>query len=166
DAAHLASAILTRLNAPYVVEGHQLVATCSIGISLFPGDGADIDPLLKHADIAMYHAKAAGGDTYRFFSAEMNARAVERLSLENDLRRALERGDLALNYQPLVDLASGRVVGVEALARWHHADRGMVPPPQFIAIAEETGLIAPLGEWALTAACRQAKMWQDAGHAS
>jgi diguanylate cyclase (GGDEF)-like protein/PAS domain S-box-containing protein len=164
DAAQLARALLRRLNAPYAVEGHQLVATCSIGISLFPGDGTDIDPLLKHADTAMYHAKASGGDTYRFFSAEMNARAVERLAIENELRRALERDALSLDYQPVVALASGTVVGVEALARWRHPDRGMVPPAQFIAIAEETGLIAPLGEWALATACRQAKAWHEAGH--
>jgi diguanylate cyclase (GGDEF)-like protein/PAS domain S-box-containing protein len=164
DAAQLARTILRRLNAAYVVEGHQLVATCSIGISLYPGDGDDSDLLLKHADTAMYHAKAAGGDSYRFFSAEMNARAVERLSLENDLRRALENGDLELHYQPVVDMGSGSIVGVEALARWSHAGRGMVPPARFIAIAEETGLIAPLGEWALTAACRQARAWHDAGH--
>jgi len=164
DAAQLARTILRRLNAPYVVDGHQLVATCSIGISLYPGDGNDVDLLLKHADTAMYHAKAAGGDSYRFFSAEMNARAVERLSLENDLRRALENDDLELHYQPVVDLASVSIVGVEALARWSHAGRGMVPPARFIAIAEETGLITPLGEWALTAACRQGKAWHDAGH--
>jgi len=164
DAAQLARTILRRLNAPYVVEGHQLVATSSIGISLYPGDGNDIELLLKHADTAMYHAKAAGGDSYRFFSAEMNARAVERLSLENDLRRALENDDLELHYQPVVEVGSGRIVGVEALTRWSHAGRGMVPPDRFIAIAEETGLIAPLGEWALTAACRQGRAWHDAGH--
>ena len=166
DAAQLARTILRRLNAPYVVAGHQLVATSSVGISLFPADGDDIDLLLKHADTAMYHAKAAGGDSYRFFSAEMNARAVERLSLENDLRRALENDDLELHYQPVVDLASGRIAGLEALARWSHPGRGIVAPARFIAIAEETGLIAPLGEWALTAACRQGKAWHDAGHRS
>jgi diguanylate cyclase (GGDEF)-like protein/PAS domain S-box-containing protein len=164
DASQLARTILRCLNEPYVVDGHRLVATCSIGISLYPADGIDIDLLLKHADTAMYHAKALGGDSYRFFSAEMNARAVERLSLENDLRRALENDELVLQYQPVVELASGRVVGVEALARWCHRGRGMVSPARFIAIAEETGLIIPLGEWALTAACRQARAWHDAGH--
>src|SRR5262249_17004679 len=115
-------------------------------------------------DIAMYHAKAAGGDTYRFFSAEMNARAVERLSLENDLRRALDRGELQLSYQPVVAQEGGMVVAVEALARWNHDRRGMVSPAQFIAVAEETGLIVLLGEWALATACRQAKGWHAAGH--
>ncbi len=164
DAAQIARQILRRLNEPYVVDGHQLAAGCSIGISLYPADGTDIDLLLKHADIAMYHAKAAGGNGYRFFSGEMNARAVERLSLENDLRRALETGDLVLHYQPIVDVAGGAIAGVEALARWPHAARGSVPPASFIAIAEETGLIAPLGRWALATACAQARRWHDAGH--
>jgi len=164
DAAQLARKILQRLNEPYVVEGHQLVATCSIGISLYPGDGIDIEPLLKHADTAMYHAKGAGGDSYRFFSAEMNARAVERLNLENDLRRALENNDLILHYQPIVEFRGGTIVGTEALARWEHPDHGIVPPARFIAIAEETGLITPLGEWALATACAQARVWHDAGH--
>jgi len=163
DAAHIARKVLEQLNAPYVVDGHRLVTACSIGISLYPGDGENLDILLKHADTAMYHAKEAGGNAYRFFSSEMNARAVERLSLENDLRRALERGELALHYQPVVDLPTGRVVAAEALARWHHPTRGDVPPERFIAIAEETGLIEPLGEWALAAACAQAREWQRPG---
>jgi diguanylate cyclase (GGDEF)-like protein/PAS domain S-box-containing protein len=164
DAAAVALHILKALSEPYVVDGHQLAASCSIGISLYPADGTDIDRLLKHADTAMYHAKAAGGNAYRFFSAEMNARAVERLSLENDLRRALGERGLALHYQPIVTFATGEVVAIEALARWQHPQRGMVEPAQFIAIAEETGLIAPLGQWALTAACRQGRAWRDAGH--
>ncbi len=163
DAAMLAQTILRCLNEPYLVGGHQLVASCSIGISLYPGDGSDIDLLLRHADTAMYHAKSAGGDSYRFFSAEMNARAVERLGLENDLRRALEQRDLRLHYQPVVDTYSGRIVATEALARWSHAKRGMVAPARFIAIAEETGLIVPLGEWAVAAACEQARAWHDRG---
>jgi len=111
----------------------------------------------------MYHAKGTGGNAYRFFSGEMNARAVERLLLENDLRRALAQGDLTLAYQPMLDLASGRLIGMEALARWHHAERGDVSPERFIAIAEETGLIEPLGEWALATACAQARKWQTPG---
>jgi diguanylate cyclase (GGDEF)-like protein/PAS domain S-box-containing protein len=164
DAAQIARQILRDLGEPYVVDGHRLAAGCSIGISLYPADGTDADVLLKHADTAMYHAKASGGSSYRFFSAEMNARAVERLNLENDLRRALDHGELTLHYQPMVELASGHVVGVEALARWFHAERGEVPPARFIAIAEETGLIAPLGQWALAAACRQARAWHELGH--
>jgi diguanylate cyclase (GGDEF)-like protein/PAS domain S-box-containing protein len=163
DAAAIARKVLERLNLPYVVNGHQLVTSCSIGISLYPGDGEDLDILLKHADTAMYHAKEAGGNAYRFFSSEMNARAVERLSLENDLRRALERGELTLHYQPVVEFRTGRVMAAEALARWRHPERGDVPPERFIAIAEETGLIEPLGEWALATACAQARKWQRAG---
>ena len=162
-AAQIAGKVLECLSRPYVVGGHQLVTTCSIGISLYPGDGESIDMLLKHADTAMYHAKGTGGNAYRFFSAEMNARAVERLSLENDLRRALERDELVLNFQPVIELASGRIRGVEALARWCHPQRGPVAPERFIAIAEETGLIEPLGEWALAAACAQARAWQVEG---
>ena len=140
DAQRIARKILLRMNEPFAVGGHQLVITCSIGISLFPTDGEDLDLLLRQADTAMYHAKEAGGNALRFFASEMNARAVERLSLENDLRHALERGALALHYQPVVRLGSGAIVGVEALARWRHPERGMVPPARFIAIAEETGL--------------------------
>jgi len=163
DAAAIARKILECLALPYVVNGHQLVTSCSIGISLYPGDGEHLDMLLKHADTAMYHAKGAGGNAYRFFSGEMNARAVERLSLENDLRRALAQRDLTLAYQPVLDLATGRLIGMEALARWRHAERGDVSPERFIAIAEETGLIEPLGEWALATACAQARKWQVPG---
>ncbi len=164
DVAQLARTLLRGLNAPYIVEGHQLVASCSIGISLYPTDGTQIDLLLKHADTAMYHAKAAGGDGYRFFSTEMNVRALERLGLENDLRRALESDGLQLEYQPIVDMENGRPVVVEALARWQKPDGTVIPPSRFIAIAEETGLIIRLGEWALAKACHQAKRWHEAGH--
>jgi diguanylate cyclase (GGDEF)-like protein/PAS domain S-box-containing protein len=162
-AAQIARKILECLSRPYVVGGHQLVTSCSIGISLFPGDGENIDVLLKHADTAMYHAKESGGNAYRFFSAEMNARAVERLLLENDLRRALECDELSLYFQPVVEFASGKVRAAEALARWHHPQRGLVPPERFFAFAEETGLIDRLGEWALAAACKQAREWQVEG---
>jgi diguanylate cyclase (GGDEF)-like protein/PAS domain S-box-containing protein len=163
SAAQIAGKVLECLSRPYVVNGHTLVTSVSIGISLYPGDGENIDMLLKHADTAMYHAKEAGGNAYRFFSAEMNARAVERLSLENDLRGALARDELTLHYQPVVELATGKLRTVEALARWRHPQRGHVSPERFIAIAEETGLIEPLGEWALAAACTQARAWQREG---
>ena len=162
-AAQVARKVIECLAGPFDVDGHRLVTSCSVGISLYPGDGLDIDMLLKHADTAMYHAKETGGGAYRFFSAEMNARAVERLSLENDLRHALERDELFLHFQPVVEFATGRVRAVEALARWRHPQRGIVAPERFVSIAEETGLIEPLGEWALAAACTQARSWQADG---
>ncbi len=161
DIANVARKILTAFDRPFSVNGHELFIAASIGISVYPHDGEDATTLLKHADIAMYRAKQQGGGQYTFFSAEMTAASAERLRLENDLRQGLARGEFLLYYQPLVALRTGAVVGVEALLRWQHPRLGLLAPAHFIELAEETGLIVPLGEWALREACRQAKAWLD-----
>jgi predicted signal transduction protein with EAL and GGDEF domain len=151
------------LGEPFTLEGQELHVTASLGVSLFPRDGASGELLLKYADTALYEAKGEGRNAYRFFSPEMNAQAHGRLRLENDLRRAVERHELELHYQPQLDLATGEVCAVEALVRWRHPVRGLVLPNAFIPMAEETGLVLGIGEWVLNEACRQVAQWQREG---
>ncbi len=166
DAGTLADALLAAAREPFLVDGHALRVSTSIGIALYPGDGASQHDLLTNADAAMYHAKGTGRDTYCFFEASMNANVHKQLQLVQDLRQALERRELVLHYQPKFSAPDGPVVGVEALVRWQHPSRGLVPPDAFIPLAEKTGLIVPLGAWVLDEACRQMAQWRREGRTS
>jgi diguanylate cyclase (GGDEF)-like protein len=161
DAAKMARAVRDVLRAPYDLKGHAVIVHTSIGIAIAPDDGTDPTELIKSADMALYGAKADGRNTYRFFEPEMDARMKARRSLELALRRALKAGEFELYYQPIVTLNDGRVSCCEALLRWHHAERGTIPPAEFIPVAEEIGLIVPLGEWLLRQACADATRWPD-----
>ncbi|HUH64604.1 MAG TPA: EAL domain-containing protein [Terracidiphilus sp.] len=163
DAAAAAQRIIEAMATRFEIQDYSLSATCSLGISVFPQNGADGEALLKFADQAMYSAKENGRNHFRFFTDDLDRRAVDRLNLENDLRRALERNEFFLVYQPKMKLANGEFTGFEALIRWQHPERGLVPPDRFIPIAENSGLILPIGEWALRTACRQARNWQCQG---
>ena len=160
DAARVARRILESLSAPFAIEGNELFVTTSIGIALYPLDGEDPESLIKNADAAMYYAKSQGRNNYQFYGKTMNSRALEKLAMESQLRKAIERTEFELHYQPKLDLRTGRISGAEALIRWRHPELGMVPPIDFIPLAEESGLIVPIGEWVLRAACEQSKLWQ------
>lgn len=163
DAAHVAETLRTTLDIPHLIGGHELHISLSVGISVFPDDGASVDTLMQNADTAMYHAKASGRNNYQFFKADMNARAVRRQFVASSLRRALKQGEFLLHYQPKVDLATGAMTGVEALIRWQDPHLGLIHPAQFVPIAEENGFIVPVGRWVLREACRQVQAWLDSG---
>jgi diguanylate cyclase (GGDEF)-like protein/PAS domain S-box-containing protein len=163
DAGVKAGKILSALSAPFEIEQNTLRVTASIGVTTYPEDGQSAELLMRNADLAMYKAKEKGRSNYQFFEKGMNVRAVERQSIEGSLRCALERDEFVLHYQPKIDLKTGEITGVEALIRWWHPERGLVGPLQFISIAEDCGLMLPIGNWVLRESCRQAKAWQDAG---
>ena len=164
DADTVAQKILAAIRLPFGVEQRDFFLTTSLGISLYPNDGIDAETLLQNADTAMYRAKEHGRDNYQLYAPAMNARAAERLTLENRLRQALQNDELVLHYQPIVDLRNGRVHGAEALVRWRHPERGLLAPVEFISLAEVSGLISPIGRWVLETACAQAKEWQLLGN--
>jgi diguanylate cyclase (GGDEF)-like protein len=163
DAALTADKILAELTMPHSVGKYELHITTSIGISVYPEDGQDAETLIKNADTAMYHAKEKGRNNYQFFRSAMNIRAVERQFIEANLRLAVEKQEFVLHYQPKINLDTGMITGAEALLRWMHAEWGMVLPERFVPIAEDCGLIVPIGRWVLREACTQAKQWMDAG---
>ncbi|RXT04548.1 EAL domain-containing protein [Ammoniphilus sp. CFH 90114] len=164
EVGKMAQKILTMLNQPFTLDEHEVFVTTSIGISLFPTDGESVEHLVKNADIAMYRAKEEGKNTYHFFNSELNEQLLKRTTLERELRKALQRNEFQLYYQPKVNMKTGQITGVEALIRWFHPEMGLVSPGEFIPIAEETGLIKSIGDWVLRTACAQNKLWQEQGY--
>jgi len=160
DAAKIAQKIIETLKIPFVIHDHELFVTTSIGVSLYPTDGADPETLVRNADTAMYRAKDSGRDNYQLYAPAMNARALERLALENMLRKALQMKELTIHYQPIIQAETQAVVGLEALLRWNHPELGLLSPAHFISVAEHSGLIVPIGEWVLRTACKQLRTWQ------
>ncbi|WP_255438226.1 EAL domain-containing protein [Ammoniphilus sp. YIM 78166] len=163
-AATVARRMISLISQPMELNGHEILVTPSIGISMYPEHGEDVESLLKNADTAMYHAKDLGKNNFQFYTSKLDQKVLERLTLENELRKALERKEFVLHYQPLIQINSNKMIGVEALIRWQHPLLGIISPTRFIPLAEETGLIVPIGEWILHSACAQNKAWQDQGY--
>jgi EAL domain-containing protein (putative c-di-GMP-specific phosphodiesterase class I) len=163
DASHIAKKLIAAVAKPHLIADHQLHVTLSIGISLYPDDGKDVETVLRNADIAMYQAKKSGRNNFKLFTPEMNVRAVARQSIEQALHHALKESEFVLHYQPKVNLETGAITGAEALIRWQRTVHRLVPPTQFVSIAEECGLIQPIGRWVLNEACRQAQSWLSDG---
>jgi diguanylate cyclase (GGDEF)-like protein len=165
QAAHVAASVLQAISQPYQLGPHQLQVSASIGVSLYPNDGDGMDLLVRNADIAMYHAKENGRNAFQFFNGDMHVQIAERMALENGLRMALRRQEFELAFEAQIDLASGQPVGMEALLRWRHPEQGLLPPERFMTVAEDAGLMVPIGAWVLHQACREAQRWSLAGHA-
>jgi diguanylate cyclase (GGDEF)-like protein/PAS domain S-box-containing protein len=163
DASKLANKITDTLKQPFIIDGHELYVSTSIGIALYPQDGTNMDSLIKHADVAMYHVKGQGKNGYQFYSDDMNVPYIENLSLDTGIHKALDNNEFSLVYQPQVNLRSGEIVGIEALLRWNHPEHGTVPPSEFIGFAEESGLIVDIGNWVIKSACKELSRWRKAG---
>jgi diguanylate cyclase (GGDEF)-like protein len=163
DTAEIARNIVNAFQKAFIIAGHELHATTSIGISIFPDDSREIEALVRYADIAMYHAKENGRNTFRFYNPSINVRSIERMKLESWLRQTIARGELSVHYQPQIDIKTEKIFYAEALVRWNHPERGLLLPKDFLPLAEETGFITTIDEWVLRTVCTQAKSWKDAG---